>query len=717
MAVLSIRDMSFKGKLLLYAASVTGTALVLCCIAVMAAEWIGLRRELPRHLATQAEMVGMNASAALTFDDREAAEELLRGLKADQGIILACVCSRDTTVFAKYVRPGSEDATEEPVEAGGHRFSGNRLHLRRAIVLDGEEIGSVYLQRDLRDFYGDLKRLAVILAVSMLVALAGGTAVSARVLRVLTRPVTELAKAAQAVARNNDYSVRAVKYSTDELGTLTGTFNDMISQIEQHDDALRESHNTLEQQVFERTAMLAQRTRQQASVAGLGQDALSGVELTELCDRACILVAETLEVEYAKILELLPSGDALLLRAGVGWSEGLVRHAVVDAELDSQAGYTLIFGEPVVVEDLRLETRFAGPALLRDHDVVSGMSVVIAGQDGPWGVVGAHARSRKSFGKEDIDFVQAVANVLAGAIAGRVAKDTLARANEELETRVTERTAELSRAKQAAESANQAKSEFLANMSHEIRTPLHGILSFARFGKDKALKASPEKLLDYFQKIDASGQRLLVLLSDILDLAKMESGSMRYEFKSTDLRAVLRSVQNEFQSLLADRNIRVDFAEPDGELRVTLDENRMAQVVRNLLSNAAKFSPDGGTVRVDVHMDDEGVRVSIRDHGMGVPEDELEAVFDKFVQSSTTRTGAGGTGLGLSICREIVESHEGRIWCENHPDGGAMFYVELPPTMQCASATTQIEALGRTPADQSEPSAPRELAETVRHDG
>lgn len=169
---------------------------------------------------------------------------------------------------------------------------------------------------------------------------------------------------------------------------------------------------------------------------------------------------------------------------------------------------------------------------------------------------------------------------------------------------------------------------------------------------------------------------------------------MRYEFRKTDLRTVLRSVQNELQSLLADRNITLDYNEPGADLRLTLDENRMVQVVRNLLSNAIKFSPDGGTVRIDVDVGDEGVRVSIRDFGMGIPENELETVFDNFVQSSKTRTGAGGTGLGLSICREIVEAHQGRIWCENHPEGGAAFHMVLPRTMQGGSSGERAEARG-----------------------
>ena len=104
--MLSIRNMSFKSKLLLYAASATGTALVLCCIAVMAAQWIEWRGEVPRKLAIQADIVGMNASAALTFDDRASAEETLRGLKADDNIVFSSICSRDGTKFATYTRVG-----------------------------------------------------------------------------------------------------------------------------------------------------------------------------------------------------------------------------------------------------------------------------------------------------------------------------------------------------------------------------------------------------------------------------------------------------------------------------------------------------------------------------------------------------------------------------------------------------------------------------------
>jgi PAS domain S-box-containing protein len=170
---------------------------------------------------------------------------------------------------------------------------------------------------------------------------------------------------------------------------------------------------------------LQARARQQAVVAELGQHALAGSDLSSLMDQAAALVAQTLGVEFCKILELLPDGKAMLLRAGVGWKEGLVGNRGVGAGLDSQAGYTLLSKEPVIVENLRTETRFSGPPLLREHGVVSGLSVIIPGQKRPFGVLGAHTTSRRTFTEDDVHFLQAVANVLAAAIQRKRAEEAL----------------------------------------------------------------------------------------------------------------------------------------------------------------------------------------------------------------------------------------------------------------------------------------------------
>jgi PAS domain S-box-containing protein len=161
---------------------------------------------------------------------------------------------------------------------------------------------------------------------------------------------------------------------------------------------------------------LKKRTRQQQAVARLGQRALVETDLQALMDEAVGMVAAVLNVEYCEVLELLPNGSELLLRAGVGWAEGHVGQATVGRDLDSQAGYTLSSSGPVCVEDLRSETRFGSTPLLQEHGVVSGISVIVGGSERPFGILGAHTKQRRTFTEDDTNFIQTIANVLATAI-------------------------------------------------------------------------------------------------------------------------------------------------------------------------------------------------------------------------------------------------------------------------------------------------------------
>ncbi len=166
----------------------------------------------------------------------------------------------------------------------------------------------------------------------------------------------------------------------------------------------------------QRDHLVRKKAAQQAAIAELGLRALRTGDLTDLFDTAVHLVTQALQVEYSKILELLPDGRTLLLKAGRGWKAGLVGHATVESGRDSQAGYTLLTDQPVIVEDLRTEQRFTGPALLHEHGVVSGVSVIIRGKDRPFGVLGAHTAWARTFTEDDTQFMQAIANVLAAAI-------------------------------------------------------------------------------------------------------------------------------------------------------------------------------------------------------------------------------------------------------------------------------------------------------------
>ena len=269
----------------------------------------------------------------------------------------------------------------------------------------------------------------------------------------------------------------------------------------------------------------------------------------------------------------------------------------------------------------------------------------------------------------------------------RLAEEELKRHRDGLAGLVEERTAsaeaaraEAERAREAAETANRSKSEFLANMSHELRTPMHAILSFANFGAEKAPQAGREKLAHYFANIQKGGQRLLALLNDLLDLSKLEAGKMEMHLAPADPAELLRDALAEADALAKSGDIHLRLYLPEAPLRAQLDGPRILQVIGNLLSNAIKFSPPGGVVEVMLAAAPAGIEISVRDQGLGIPEEELEAVFDKFVQSSKTKTGAGGTGLGLAICREIAHGHHGSIRARNNPPpaAGACFVLALP---------------------------------------
>lgn len=254
---------------------------------------------------------------------------------------------------------------------------------------------------------------------------------------------------------------------------------------------------------------------------------------------------------------------------------------------------------------------------------------------------------------------------------------------------------ELKVAKDEAEKANRAKSTFLANISHELRTPMHGILSFAKLGVEKHKTLPREKLETYFSQIATSGNRLLLLLNDLLDLAKLEAGKMSFNIQKGDLLPLIHHCVNDYSSLLSQKSIRIEIISPDIHLgidtHVMLDEAKILQVLHNLLSNAIKYSGEGKIIQIEfvettLEMNDSqstmagepAVKVCVIDAGPGIPENELNSIFDKFVQSSQTKTGVSGSGLGLAIVREIIEGHKGTISAANCPRGGAMFCFTLP---------------------------------------
>lgn len=238
-----------------------------------------------------------------------------------------------------------------------------------------------------------------------------------------------------------------------------------------------------------------------------------------------------------------------------------------------------------------------------------------------------------------------------------------------------------------AESANRAKSNFLVSISHELRTPMHAILNFSEMGQRHLQANGDDKLLVFFQRINESGNRLLKLIDQLLDLTKLEAGKTEFHFASADIIKTIDDVVTELESLLKAKNITVKTEYFIRTPNIIFDREHIIQVLVNLLSNAIKYTPENTKITIDITNSTlalsygdviPAVCVSISDRGNGIPEGELESIFNKFTQSTATRPGSGGTGIGLAICKEIIQAHNGKLWAENLPKKGAKFVFIIP---------------------------------------
>jgi len=415
---------------------------------------------------------------------------------------------------------------------------------------------------------------------------------------------------------------------------------------------------------------LAAQLRQQAGIALLSQKALSGLELSQLFDETVAEVAESLGVEYSKILQRLPGGDGLLLKAGVGWAPGLVGRAVVAADRDSQAGYTLLTREPVVVESLDSETRFSGPELLKDHGVVSGISVAIEGADDrPFGVLGVHTRRRRHFDRSDVNFLRSVANLLASAIARREAERELRQLNAHLEERVRVRTRQLQKSNRELES-------FSYSVSHDLRAPLRAVQGLTQaLWEDYGSQLADDTAREYVHRIMAAATHMDTLIQDLLAYSRL--GRAEIHLNPVALDGVLAEIRDTLDLELSDAGVQLKIA-PD--LPIVYGNHRILyQAIANLVANAAKFvAPDvRPTVSIWATRTDGRARLWVGDNGIGIDPQYHDRIFRVFERLHGVESYPG-TGIGLAIVKRGIERLGGRCGVESRPDEGSQFWIELP---------------------------------------
>lgn len=241
------------------------------------------------------------------------------------------------------------------------------------------------------------------------------------------------------------------------------------------------------------------------------------------------------------------------------------------------------------------------------------------------------------------------------------------------------RELELQATNRQLEKANRLKSQFLATMSHELRTPLNSIIGFSELLEDETYGILNNRQMKYIGNIVVSSKHLLQLINDILDLAKVESGTVGIHPERLSLSDAMSVVKNVVEPLAAKKDISLSVELHDNIDTITADPARLKQILYNLLSNAIKFTPSGGKVTIAASTYKEGIEISVADTGIGIVEKDQQRIFSEFLQvEGTYARKYEGTGLGLALTRKLVELHGGRIWVESYPGMGSRFTFTLP---------------------------------------
>jgi two-component system OmpR family sensor kinase len=405
----------------------------------------------------------------------------------------------------------------------------------------------------------------------------------------------------------------------------------------------------------------------------LSQNAIIEGDIQVLTDRMVSLISTNLNVKFAYVLKHNSENENLIVKAGTGWRDGVVGSFVIEANLSTYAGYTLlksrpgIIGdlrshEPVIVKNLMADSRFTNCTLLNEHRITSGMAVVIYGKDelNPYGVLAVHSIESRLFSAEEASFLQAVANTYAAAILRRLLEDELKLKIDELNV------------------AHRRKDEFLATLSHELRTPLNIII-----GNIEVLRSSEVDSKDFWEAIAAierGARSESQLVGDTLEMSSIVTGKLRLEMTEITIEDVIESALESVKFAAAAKNILIRSVGFTDGIKLAGDEGRLRQVVWNLLSNAVKFTPERGSITISVESDGASVEFSVADSGKGISPEGLSRVFERFWQEdSSINRKYMGLGLGLAIVRHIIEMHGGTVRVASRGPGcGAVFTVILP---------------------------------------
>ncbi len=481
--------------------------------------------------------------------------------------------------------------------------------------------------------------------------------------RVVTEPLAELTRGAQEIGTGDlRYNV-AYRDRSDEIGELARALEDMKVNIAHSYDALSAWSRTLENRVTERTAQLDSARADALTTAGdlravydASLSVVSEYYLQIILQTLTGRVSDLLRASYAGIWLLTDDNERLELVAATADPSVIGRQIEINEGL---VGAVVRGGKPIILDDYpNFERRL--PWLADAFTRALAVPLLYSGT-----VSGAIIAGRHSDGESFTDEDQRRLTLLAN-LASPVVRN--AQLFEELDT-----------AGKAAEQASEVKTRFLASVTHELRTPLNLIINnmdFMRIGAFGEVNTEQEQRLDQTIR---SAEHLLYLINDLLDVSKIEAGEMQLFIQMNDLRPVIEDALDATMPMLNSKpDVQITIEMPDTLPYIEMDARRVRQVLLNLLSNAVKFTQQG-EVKLIVETDSDHVRFIVSDTGIGIPEAELQGIFEAFERSTRAKElGIEGTGLGMPISRFLVEAHGGSIDVATALGVGTTFTITLP---------------------------------------
>lgn len=605
----------------------SGIVLFMTCAAFFVYEYITAREMMRRQISTLGQIVANNSTAALAFDDHQDASEILEALKAEKNIKAAALYDENGNLFAKY--PATISTFFLPAHPGrlGYFFTDSYLQGFHTVEQDGTRLGTIFLRTDMQAMYQRFILYGIIAVIFIIISFIFAWFISKKLQKSISTPILELADTAKIVSDEQNYSVRAVKRSNDEVGALTEAFNHMLTRIGTQNAEITALNQNLENKVKERTRELENTNEALTQQTEFSKNILdSSIDLIAVFDT---------ELRYVTMNKYAEETYKITTEKVIGRYIADVFPQTVDSGM---------------VQDL---TRAAKGEVVRHLNYVSGVT----------------KRHYESFYIPLKDKDGKVYRIL--TIAHDITD--MMDANEKLQTLNTE-----------LEKSNRELEQFAYVASHDLQEPLRKIQTFTELGERNL--ENPEILKKYLSKVGTSAFRMTELIKAVLNYSRLSKSEN--DFVEVDLDNILQSILVDLELLIQEKKAIITSDKLPEIYGIPL---QLHQLFINLITNSLKFNENAPVINItsryvsgadiaeeeSITKERDYLQIAFSDNGIGFDQKFAEKVFSIFQRLHSDKSIAG-TGIGLAVCKKIVENHQGIITVRSEPKKGTTFFVYLP---------------------------------------